>query len=111
MRLLLLLAAFILSACATPPTAQHNPRIERLPAATDPAPLSAEEKNRLTELNARILQEQEQKITEERERVLRAQRLQQQRDYDDWPYLYPTPYFHGWGPHWGWGYGYRGRYW
>lgn len=113
MRLLFILLAFILSACASSPSVQNNPRIERLPESSTPAPLTAEEKAKLTELNARILREQEQKIADERERVLRERMLQYQRDYLYWPH----PYLYGWGPHggwgwgWNWGFGYPGWYW
>ncbi len=98
----ILLTALLLSACATTQTA----RIQRLPESASPAPLTAEEKAKLTELNARILREQDQKVADERAAVERARELQNRhRDY----YYGPYPYFYYGGPHWRYGYG--GWYW
>jgi len=101
----ILLTALLLSACATTRTAQA-PRIERLAASSAPAVLTPEEKAKLTELNTRILHEQDQKIADEHAAAERARELQNR--YRD-NYYWPRPYFYGGGPYWRYGYG--GWYW
>jgi hypothetical protein len=90
------LLTVLAAGCATAP---DGSKIQRLAEPAAPAPLSAEEAMRLTELNAQILRDQNAvRLHEERIEALRAA-----------PPAYvwgPTPYFGagwGWGnPGWGW---------
>jgi hypothetical protein len=101
-------AALLLTACATTPLPDGS-RIQRLAEPSAPAPLTAEEATRLSELNAQILREQNAaRVREERFETLRQVGPQ--------PYVWP--YFDGgwawtghgwhWRPRWGLGFGWYG---
>jgi hypothetical protein len=111
--LCLALLALLVAGCATRPLPDGS-RIERLPAASSApaAVLSAEEQRQLTELNARILREQQAP-------QLHEQRLPALRHVPS-PHGYGGPYLdggwvwtrHGWAwrPRWGFGLGWYGAW-
>lgn len=95
-----LAATAVLTGCATPP---DGSRIQRLPETSAPVALSDDEKRALTELNARLLAEQEQ--VRAREDALAAQRSAPPPvtfglGYD-WGSHWDPWHSHGWGGH-GW---------
>ena len=109
-----IVAAVLASACvAVPRGPGGTPHTARLPAdaqsAPAPAPLSAEERKKLDELNAKALRESDQAI----------QRDAEARAYAATPYYAPYPYYgsysvyygSGWRRHGGWGVSYGAPVW
>lgn len=93
---LLTLAAALLAGCAAPP---DGSKIQRLPESPAPATLSDAEREKLIQLNDRLLAEQEQ--ARAREDALAAQRAAPP------PVSLGLNYGYGWGRGWhgGWGTG------
>ena len=98
------IAVALVAGCATP--LPDGSRIQRLPdAAAAPAPLSADEARALTELNARILAQQDE--ARRRDAELAALRQREPEVYWGLDFGYGWPYrrHHGWfwtGARWIW---------
>lgn len=89
----------VLNACTTSATS-YSPRIERLVKTESQVPLNEIEKAKLTELNAQILREQEQKITEARASETRIRELQGYYYSWYWPGPYSGLYYRPHGHYW-----------
>jgi surface antigen len=107
-------AALLASACVSVPRGPGGtPYTARLPmemqSSSAPAPLSAEERKKLDELNAKALRESDQAV----------QRDAEARAYAATPYYAPYPYYgsysmyygSGWRHHGGWGFSYGAPIW